>query len=76
MLAEQRWNRVLLVSSPYHMRRALLSWHKTAPGVKVIASPVSKSQFYTHEGAANLDQIRGITHEYAAIVAYWLRGWI
>jgi hypothetical protein len=58
------------------MRRALLSWHKTAPGVKVIASPVSKSQFYTHEGAANLDQIRGITHEYAAIVAYWLRGWI
>ena len=76
ILDDQGWTQILLVSSPYHMRRALLTWHKTAPGVSVVAVPVPASQFYAHERAASLDQILGIAHEYAAIVAYWFRGWI
>jgi uncharacterized SAM-binding protein YcdF (DUF218 family)/glycosyltransferase involved in cell wall biosynthesis len=72
---ERGWSRVLLVSSPYHMLRAMRTWHKVAPQVDVIATPPVESQFYIHERGASLDQIRGIAHEYAALVAYWLRGW-
>jgi uncharacterized SAM-binding protein YcdF (DUF218 family) len=70
------WRRVLLVSSPYHMRRALLTWRKAAPEVAVTATPVESSQFYLHTRGASLDQIRGIVQEYVAIVMYWWRGWI
>ena len=76
-LAEARqWKRILLVSSPYHMRRALLTWRKAAPSIEVVAAPVPASQFYTHGRGASLEQIRGIGQEYAAILMYWWRGWI
>jgi uncharacterized SAM-binding protein YcdF (DUF218 family)/glycosyltransferase involved in cell wall biosynthesis len=75
--ARQRgWRRVLLVSSPYHMRRTLLTWHREAPDIEVIPTPVPVSQFYAHERGASLEQIRGIVQEYAAIASYWWRGWI
>jgi uncharacterized SAM-binding protein YcdF (DUF218 family)/glycosyltransferase involved in cell wall biosynthesis len=76
ILAESGWRRVLLVSSPYHMRRALLTWRKSAPMVEVVPTPVADSQFYNHTTGATLEQMRGIVHEYAAICAYWWRGWI
>jgi len=76
ILNEHKWTRVLLVSSPYHMRRAMLTWKKVAPEITVVPTPVPESQFYTHERGASLEQIRGIVHEYAALVAYWWRGWI
>jgi uncharacterized SAM-binding protein YcdF (DUF218 family)/glycosyltransferase involved in cell wall biosynthesis len=67
---------VLLVTSPYHMRRALLVWRKVAPDVHVTPAPPPKSQFYDHVRGASLEQIRAILHEYLAIVGYWIRGWI
>jgi uncharacterized SAM-binding protein YcdF (DUF218 family)/glycosyltransferase involved in cell wall biosynthesis len=70
------WRRILLVSSPYHMRRALLTWKKVAPGTRVVSTPVPSSQFYAHGWGANLDQVRGIAQEYVAIAVYWWRGWI
>ena len=70
------WRRVLLVSSPYHMRRAVLTWRKMAPDIEVVATPVPSSQFYVHGTGASVEQIRGIVQEYAAIAAYWWRGWI
>jgi uncharacterized SAM-binding protein YcdF (DUF218 family) len=76
ILAEHQWRRILLVSSPYHMRRALLTWKKVAPEVEVVASPVPNSQFYTHERGATVEQLRGLLHEYVAIVVYWWKGWI
>ena len=76
MLDERGWRRVLLVSSPYHMRRALLTWKKVAPHIEVLPSPPAESQFYAHENGASLEQIRAILQEYAAIVLYWRRGWI
>ncbi len=76
ILAREGWHSVLLVSSPYHMRRALLAFRKTAPEVQVTPVPVPESQFYAHERGASLEQIRGILHEYVAIVAYWWSGWI
>ena len=76
MLDRNGWNRILLVSSPYHMRRAMLTWRKLAPGIVVVPAPVPQSQFYTHERGASLEQIRGILHEYLALADYWRRGWI
>jgi uncharacterized SAM-binding protein YcdF (DUF218 family)/glycosyltransferase involved in cell wall biosynthesis len=75
ILRGRRWRTILLVSSPYHMRRALLVWRKVAPDVTVIPTPPSRSQFYDHTRGATLDQIRGIVQEYLAIAAYWRRGW-
>ena len=76
ILREHKWRRVLLVSSPYHMRRALLVWHKQAPEVEVLPTPAPHSQFYEHVRGATLEQVRGILQEYVAIVAYWRRGWV
>jgi len=76
ILDEHGWRRILLVSSPYHMRRALLTWRKAAPEIAVVATPPPKSQFYAHDRGASLDQMRGIAQEYTAIVWYWLRGWV
>ena len=70
------WRRILLVSSPYHMRRALLTWRKAAPAITVIPTPPSASQFYAHDRGASLEQMRGIAQEYAAIIMYRWRGWI
>jgi uncharacterized SAM-binding protein YcdF (DUF218 family)/glycosyltransferase involved in cell wall biosynthesis len=76
ILREHRWKKVLLVSSPYHMRRALLVWQKQAPGVTVVPTPAPVSEFYQHTRGASLDQVRAILQEYLAIAAYWRRGWI
>jgi uncharacterized SAM-binding protein YcdF (DUF218 family)/glycosyltransferase involved in cell wall biosynthesis len=76
ILRERGWTSVLLVSSPYHMRRALLVWHKLAPEVRVIPAPPSRSQFYDHAQGASFDQVRAILHEYLAILDYWRRDWI
>jgi uncharacterized SAM-binding protein YcdF (DUF218 family) len=70
------WRRVMLVSSPYHMRRALLVWRKVAPDIEVVSTPVPVSQFYLHNTGASFEQIGGIVHEFAAIAAYWWRGWL
>lgn len=76
ILDRHGWRRVLLVSSPYHMRRAMLTWERVAPHITVIPAPPPESQFYAHGTGASLEQIRAIVHEYAAILAYWRRGWI
>ena len=71
IIAARGWRRIALVSSPYHMRRAILTWHKVAPGVEVVATPPASSLFYTHSRGATLEQIRGLLQEYAGIVYYW-----
>ena len=74
ILDRHDWRSVLLVSSPYHMRRALLTWQKVVPEITVVPSPVPWSQFYAHGLGASLEQMRGIFHEYVAIIAYWWQG--
>jgi uncharacterized SAM-binding protein YcdF (DUF218 family)/glycosyltransferase involved in cell wall biosynthesis len=76
ILESNGWRRVLLVSSPYHMRRAMLTWRKAAPATDVIPTPPASSQFYLHDRGAGLEQMRGLMQEYAAIVVYWWRGWL
>jgi len=76
ILSDHHWTRILLVSSPYHMRRALLVWHRQAPGVTVVPTPAPESEFYLHQRGASFEQVRAILQEYLAIAAYWRRGWL
>lgn len=86
VLNERKWKRIILISSPYHMRRASLVFRKTAPDKEVVYSPVADSQFYRHGGKdekggkiyrqVNLSQIKAIIHEYIAIGYYRLKGYI
>lgn len=76
ILRRNNWRTILLVSSPYHMRRALMTWNKVAPDVTVVPEPVEASQFYEHEAGPSLTQILGLLHEGAAIVNYWWKGWL
>jgi uncharacterized SAM-binding protein YcdF (DUF218 family)/glycosyltransferase involved in cell wall biosynthesis len=71
ILERNGWKRIALVSSPYHMRRALLTWRKAAPDVEVIATPPETTIFYAHRRGASFEQIRGLLQEYVGIVYYW-----
>ncbi len=86
ILNKNNWNKILLISSPYHMRRALLVFNKIAKNIKVSYLPITNSLFYAHpnrdrEGRGiwkqiNLAQIKAMIHEYLAILYYWHKGWI
>ena len=76
ILQRRQASTVLLVSSPYHMRRVLAVFRRQTPGVRVIPVPVSSSSFYAHRWGASPRQIRGIVHEYAAFLYYWWKGWL
>jgi len=86
ILGKKGWDKILLVSSPYHMRRASLVFNKVAKNIRVDYTPIPKSIFYSHEDRdsygrknwkrINLEQIKGMLHEYLGIVYYWWRGYI
>lgn len=86
ILQRYKWRKILLVSSPYHMRRVQLVFRKIAGDIEVMYTPVPKSLFYNHPERnphgkriwkmANLQQINGVLHEYMGIVYYWIKGWI
>ena len=83
ILEKRQWKSILLISSPYHMRRAFMVWKKNAPGITVTYTPVEDSLFYSHPHKdkngkiimrrISTDQIKAILHEYLGIVYYWLR---
>jgi uncharacterized SAM-binding protein YcdF (DUF218 family) len=86
ILDKENWDDILLVSSPYHMRRALLVFNKIGKNIKVTCAPVPDSLFYAHPDRdsrgrkiwkrISLQQIKGIIHEYLGILYYWRKGWI
>ncbi len=86
ILDQKKWKSILLVSSPYHMRRAYLVFKKNAKEESVSFVPVLNSLFYSHPAStgvkwqiqkqANFKQINGIIHEYLGILYYWWKGLI
>ena len=85
ILRKHGWHNVILVSSLYHMRRASLVFNKLCKDIKVTYVPVEYGIFYSHPEKdelgrkiwkrINIEQIRGILHEYLAIIYYWHKGW-
>jgi len=86
ILEQNKWQEILLVSSPYHMRRVALVFNKTAQDIKVTYAPIRNSLFYLHpirdsygektRKQVTTQQIRAILHEYLGILYYWQKGWI
>ena len=77
ILRDHHWQKILLVSSPYHMRRAMLAWRKAAPEIAVTPTPPPRSQFYAHDSrGASVEQVRAILYEYVAILGYWTKHWV
>lgn len=78
------WKKILLISSPYHMRRVMLVFGKIAKDINVVYSPVSESSFYSHPEKDShgkriwkrigLRQLKSVTHEYISILYYWWKG--
>ena len=82
LVRQNAWKRILLVSSPYHMRRAVLVWGKHEARLEVIPTPVRSSKYYGYsEGVKprrgpTWAQLRGLLKEAAALAYYRYRGWI
>ncbi len=85
ILKEREWNKILLVSSPYHIRRVSLVFRKNAKEIDVIYTPTPNSQFYSYDIGSKggyffrkttLNQLEGFKHEYLGIIYYWWKGYI
>ena len=76
ILDQYEWDSILLVSSPYNMRRANLVFNKWYKDAAVFYTPVQRSQFYERSYGIKLEQIRAIMHEYLGIAYYWFKGYI
>ena len=76
ILEREGWRSVLLVSSPYHMRRAVGTFRKSGSGVTVIPTPVPvpDSSFYAHSLGASVEQTTALATEYGALGYYWWKG--
>jgi len=67
---------ILFLTSPYHARRAALLWHRQAPDIHVIVPQNIDTPPGEPQWSANVEQMRMIAYEYAAIVYYWYKGWL
>lgn len=85
IIDKNNWKGILLVSSPYHMRRVSLVFNKIAPYLKTVYTPIPRSHFYIRQvnlkgkktlKQVSIRQIKGILHEYLGILYYWIKGYI
>lgn len=82
--ANHGWKKLLMVSSPYHMKRVKLVIATQAPEWQVRYIPPHYNRYYSHRQGwqpffsekISYHQIRGIIHEYSSILYYWWKGWI
>lgn len=67
---------IILISSPYNMRRASLVFNRMAKDICVIYVPVPEPEFYHREMPIRGEQIGAIIHEYLGIIYYFIKGYI
>ena len=76
ILREKGLGKIILISSPYNMRRASLVFNHMAKDIRVICVPVPDPQFYHRAIPVKLEQIKAIMHEYFGILYYFVKGYI
>jgi uncharacterized SAM-binding protein YcdF (DUF218 family) len=76
ILKKNNINSILLITSPYHSRRALWVWRKAMPELNVLAPALVDTPNDRPQWNANIYQIKVIIYEYTAIVYYWCRGFL
>lgn len=67
---------ILLITSPYHSKRALLVWRKAMPELLVLAPAVVDMPKSSPQWSTSIDKIKVICYEYIAIYYYWYKGWL
>jgi uncharacterized SAM-binding protein YcdF (DUF218 family)/glycosyltransferase involved in cell wall biosynthesis len=75
-LARHGVRSILLITSPYHSRRALWVWRKAMPELVVLAPTVLDTPKESLQWSSSVDQIRIICYEYLAIAYYRFMGWL
>ena len=65
---------ILFLTAPYHSLRSVLLWKNYAPNTHVIVPKMIDSPPEDVQWSAELDKIRVILYEYAAITYNWLKG--
>ena len=76
ILNKKGWHSILLVSSPYHMKRTSLVFRKVANNINLIHTPIPYSLFYDYKQGIQIRHIRGLLHECLGIIYYYLKGHI
>lgn len=68
---------LILVTSPYHCRRAGKVFRKVfvPAGIKVMVYPVQKSEFNPHRWWTRHEDTGAVVWEYVAMVMYFLKGY-
>ena len=76
ILTERSVKSILLITSPYHPRRALWVWRRVMPELLVLAPTVVDTPKDSPQWEASFDQMKVIGYEYLAIAYYWYKGWL
>jgi glycosyltransferase involved in cell wall biosynthesis/uncharacterized SAM-binding protein YcdF (DUF218 family) len=76
LMQDMGWSRMLLVTSWYNTGRSHLVAQKNLPQLVIRLTPAPESAFFGGQKRVEWKHIRAITHEYLAIVYYWVRGYI
>jgi uncharacterized SAM-binding protein YcdF (DUF218 family) len=76
ILSEEHVKTLLLVSSPYHMRRASLAARRALPGIRILCEPAPCSHWRPEGWWRSSFGRRIVVGEYVKLVYYVLRGWI
>lgn len=74
IMKARAWNTALVVTSPYHTKRACAIFRKQKADVRCIVAP-----FYLADRATPIERIsnfRSVVREYAAWVFGWIRGYV
>jgi len=73
-LEKEKIKSILFITSPYHSRRAVLTWKKNAPNIKVINFVSEDLLSKGMQWNIGMDKIRVIMYEYFAMMHNWLAG--
>ena len=76
VLAREAVESVVVVTSPYHQRRATMAARRAWPGIRVASQPASPSSWSPGGWWRHPRSRRIVVSEYAKLAYYALRGWI
>ncbi len=77
ILTAHHWTTIILVSSPYHMRRVGLVSRKYCRGTAILYAPTQVDAMYDYQSFLHrFRQARAVYREYLGIGWYWMRGYL
>ena len=67
-------NSIIFLTAPYHSLRSLLLWKENAPEINLVTPDLRGSSSKDAQWGVELDKIKVILYEYAAILHNWVLG--